>query len=121
MPNKIITVFYIGPECGFKAIRGSIPDHINVITSKPEIKSVSKKIKYAHAFIDASMKIPINQKIDFHGHSLDEAKLLFINTINNCFSNNKRCILFITGKGANKTQSDNHDTSRLYYGKIRNS
>jgi len=63
MPKKIITVFYIGPECGFKAIQGSIPDHINVITSKPELKSVSKKIKYAHAFIDASMKIPINQKI----------------------------------------------------------
>ena len=63
MPKKIITVFYIGPECGFKSIQGSTPDHINVITSKPEIKSVSKKIKYAHAFIDASMKIPINQKI----------------------------------------------------------
>ena len=35
-------------------------------------------------------KIPINRKIDFHGCSLDEAKKIFFNTINDCFSKNYR-------------------------------
>ena len=64
-------------------------------------------------------KIPINRKIDFHGCSLNEAKKSFLNTINDCFSKNFRCILFITGKGSVKKNDHPQDTM-LYYGKIRN-
>ena len=65
-------------------------------------------------------KIPINRKIDFHGCSLDEAKEIFFNTINDCFSKSYRCILFITGKGSIKKENDHSQETILYYGKIRN-
>ena len=65
-------------------------------------------------------KIPINRKIDFHGYSLNEAKKIFFNTINDCFSKNFRCILFITGKGSIKKENDYFQETMLYYGKIRN-
>ena len=65
-------------------------------------------------------KIPINRKIDFHGCSLDEAKKIFFCTINDCFSKNFRCILFITGKGSIKKENDHSQDTMLYYGKIRN-
>ena len=65
-------------------------------------------------------KIPINRKIDFHGCSLNEAKKIFFNTINDCFSKNFRCILFITGKGSIKKEIDYPQDAKLYYGKIRN-
>ena len=65
-------------------------------------------------------KIPINRKVDFHGYPLDEAKKFFFNTINDCFSKNFRCILFVTGKGSIKKQNDHSHDTKLYYGKIRN-
>ena len=65
-------------------------------------------------------KIPINRKIDFHGCSLNEAKKIFFNTINDCFIKNFRCILFITGKGSIKKENDYSQDTMLYYGKIRN-
>jgi DNA-nicking Smr family endonuclease len=65
-------------------------------------------------------KIPINRKIDFHGCSLNEAKEIFLNTINDCFLKNLRCILFITGKGHIKKEIDYPQETMLYYGKIRN-
>ena len=65
-------------------------------------------------------KIPINRKIDFHGCSLNEAKKIFFNTINDCFSKNFRCILFVTGKGLVKKETDYPQDAKLYYGKIRN-
>ena len=65
-------------------------------------------------------KIPINRKVDFHGYSLDEAKKIFFKTINDCFLNNLRCILFVTGKGSIKKENDYSQETKLYYGKIRN-
>ena len=62
--------------------------------------------------------IRINKKIDLHGLSLTEAKEIFINTIESCFFSDKRCILFITGKGLNKKPNFPKET-KLYYGKIR--
>ena len=63
-------------------------------------------------------KIQIDKKIDFHGLSIDKAKKIFIKTINNCFYSNKRCILFVTGKGMRKTNYDSKQI-KLFYGKIR--
>ena len=66
-------------------------------------------------------KIPIDQKVDFHGMSLLEAEILFSETIFNCYENKSRCLLFITGKGVLKKNYENSDQIKLYYGKIRNS
>jgi len=77
-----------------------------------EKSSINRKLKKG--------KIKINKKIDFHGCSIEEAKELFLSTINECFLKNYRCILFVTGKGINKKLSDNPLEKKLYFGKIRN-
>ena len=65
-------------------------------------------------------KIPINKKIDLHGLSLSEARQIFLETINECYQNNARCILFVTGKGLKTNTDSNNYSERLYHGKIRN-
>ena len=65
-------------------------------------------------------KIPINRRIDLHGYSLEEAKKIFFNTVNDCFVKHYRCVLFITGKGSIKKEKDYLQKTKLYYGKIRN-
>ncbi len=87
---------------------------INVVTQQNttiQKSNINKKLK--------KNKIPIDRKIDFHGCSLDEAKKIFFNTINDCFLKNFRCILFITGKGSIKKENNYSQETRLYYGKIR--
>ena len=64
--------------------------------------------------------LKIDKKIDFHGKSLLEAEEIFSSTVISCFNQNKRCLLFITGKGVFKPK--NHDESispKLYHGVIR--
>ena len=51
--------------------------------------------------------------------SLVEAEELLCNTVISCYNTNKRCILFVTGKGVNKKEADYRNETRLYYGKIR--
>ena len=77
---------------------------------KIESASIEKKFKKG--------KILINKKVDFHGLSIEEAKRKFFWTIEECFYSNKRCILFVTGKGLKKLDRDTTST-RLFYGKIR--
>ena len=76
---------------------------------KIEKSSIEKKLKKG--------RVSIDKIIDFHGLSIVEAKKLFIKTIDDCFYSNKRCILFITGKGIkhNNTQGG----GKLFHGKIR--
>ena len=93
----------------------------NYITNKNEEKSIhtneknkiNKKLKRG--------KISIDKKIDFHGYSLLEAEEIFSQTIKDCYINNLRCILFVTGKGILKKNEDTSSEVKLYYGKIRNS
>ena len=92
------------------------PDKINTISKKNyknkiEITQINKKLKKG--------KIPPDQKIDFHGMSMIEAEELLNNVVVNCYNTNKRCILFVTGKGVNKKETDYKNETRLYYGKIR--
>lgn len=77
-----------------------------------ELEKASNKLKKGNVKID--------KKIDFHGLSLIDAKQLLISSINLCFQNNKRCILFITGKGTNLKEKET-DQNRLFFGKIRRS
>jgi DNA-nicking Smr family endonuclease len=76
-----------------------------------ENTSLNKKLKKG--------KIPIDKKIDFHGMGVFEAEILFSNTITDCYVNNNRCLLFVTGKGILKKNNENSDKIKLYYGKIR--
>ncbi|MDC0226802.1 Smr/MutS family protein, partial [Alphaproteobacteria bacterium] len=54
------------------------------------------------------------------GYSLIEAETIFIEKIKSCYKRDLRCLLFITGKGILKKNQTDADTTRLYYGKIRN-
>ena len=75
-----------------------------------EKTNINKKIK--------KKIIKINKKIDLHGYSLNEAKSVFEQTINDCFLSQNRCILFITGKGVHK-KNEAFSEKKLFYGKIR--
>ena len=66
--------------------------------NKIEITKINKKLKKG--------KIPPDKKIDFHGMSLIEAEELLCNTVTTCYNTNKRCILFVTGKGVNKKEEN---------------
>ena len=112
-----------------KPIKSSIPRTIIKEAESDKIyektKNVTTRQKTAIQKSDINKKlkknkIQINRKIDFHGCSLEEAKKIFFNTINDCFSKNFRCILFITGKGSVKKETDHFQDTMLYYGKIRN-
>ncbi len=90
-------------------------------------KTYSKKIKKTDfGFEKISIKkgikkrlYKIDKKIDFHGESLLKAEEIFSKTINESFYNNKRCLLFVTGKGLyRKNYEDNHKP-KLYHGVIR--
>ena len=73
---------------------------------------VEKKIKKG--------KILISKKIDLHGYSVNQARKKFFNEIEKCFYSNKRCILFITGKGLKKSsQAEESLDTKLFHGKIR--
>ena len=64
--------------------------------------------------------LKIDKKIDFHGRGLLEAEEIFSSTIVECFNKNKRCLLFVTGKGIFKKKDyDYSNKPRLYHGVIR--
>ena len=63
--------------------------------------------------------LKIDKKIDFHGRGLLEAEEIFSSTISECFNKNKRCLLFVTGKGLFKNKKDEHENKpQLYHGII---
>ena len=66
------------------------------VIKKIEKTSVNRKLKRG--------KILPDKKIDFHGMFLLDAEELFNETVVNCYNNNQRCILFITGKGIYKKE-----------------
>jgi len=86
-----------------------------------DVKIVHAQNKIEKSKINRKLKkglVKIDKKVDFHGLSLEEARLRFVETIERCFFSNKRCILFITGKGISKKTSPQEE-NKLYYGKIR--
>tara|TARA_B100001250_G_C19631164_1_gene713824 strand:+ start:293 stop:856 length:564 start_codon:yes stop_codon:yes gene_type:complete len=80
-----------------------------------EFGKTNKKLK--------SGKINIDKKIDFHGKTLSEAESFFKNSVIENYNRQKRCLLFITGKGLNKKNYSNSGFSeqepKLFYGRIR--
>tara|TARA_X000000368_G_C23051870_1_gene721826 strand:- start:2030 stop:2569 length:540 start_codon:yes stop_codon:yes gene_type:complete len=64
--------------------------------------------------------ISIDKKIDFHGKSLIESEERFNYTVRECYNSNKRCLLFVTGKGLFKSQNtESNKNPKLYHGIIR--
>ncbi len=64
--------------------------------------------------------LKIDKKVDFHGKSLLVAEDIFSSTIIDCFNQNKRCLLFVTGKGVFKPKDyDGFTEPKLYHGVIR--
>ena len=74
--------------------------------NKIEITKINKKLKRG--------KIPPDKKIDFHGMTLVESEELLYNTVLNCYNANKRCILFVTGKGVKKKEADYRNETRIF-------
>ena len=94
------------------------PDNQNTQENKNKNKAHMGLEKASNKLKKGNIKI--DKKIDFHGLSLVDAKKLLISTINHCFQDNKRCILFITGKGSSLKEKET-DQTRLFFGKIRGS
>ena len=62
----------------------------------------------------------INKKIDFHGKTLLEAEEIFNKVILECYNNEQRCLLFVTGKGLFKPNNNQSNKKpKLYHGVIR--
>ena len=96
---------------------------INVIPNEQTSeKKIFKKedLKIEKVLINKNLKrgkIKIDRKIDFHGLTVEEARLYFFKTIEKCYYSKKRCILFVTGKGSRNLTNQNNP--KLFHGKIR--
>jgi len=111
-----------------KIVEKKIPKTVNLKAidtnhnqNEKKIQTKPKNLSFEKTNINKKIKkniIKINKKIDLHGYSLNEAKNIFEQTINECFTSQKRCILFITGKGVHKKNDDSYE-KKLFYGKIR--
>ena len=97
---------------------------------KTKDNKVKKSNKYALEFGISNKKlrkgkIPIDKKIDLHGKTISQAENIFFETVYNNYYQNKRCLLFITGKGLVNKNKDTKEmfqgTPKLFYGKIRES
>ncbi len=66
-------------------------------------------------------RINIDRRIDLHGYTLLEAQEKLRAEIIKTHTNNKRCILVITGKGSYINKDSEVEKPRLFYGKIKNS
>ena len=113
IPKNTKLIKKTNPE---KSLNKNIVD-IKKTEYKKEPQKINKKLRKG--------KINIDIKVDFHGSSLLEAENIFYQTIIDSYNNNKRCILFVTGKGLGlnkKHNQENHEKKpQLFYGKIRSS
>ena len=70
-------------------------------------------------------KIKIDRRIDLHGYGLLEAEEKLKNEVVKNYNRNKRCLLFVTGKGINpknnKSEFSEKKSPKLFHGKIKNS
>ena len=68
-------------------------------------------------------RITIDKKIDLHGKTLGQAEKIFVQSIKNNYYENRRCLLFVTGKGLGlgkkNSPTELQKSPKLFYGKIR--
>ncbi len=90
-----------------------------------EYKVSNSEFKLSFSEVNKELKrgkINIDRRIDLHGYNLVEAYEKFITEVKKNYNKNKRCILFITGKGVHKkTENEQDKSQKLFYGKIKNS
>ena len=106
-----------------KFINKNTENKPNPNTNKPITSFKTQNFTLEKIGIKKNIKkglMKIDKKIDFHGRGLIEAEEIFSATIKECYNNNKRCILFVTGKGLYKKNND-YNSPRLFYGIIRES
>ena len=117
---------------GIKRIPKNIIKKIQKI-KKPDtiIEKKTEKITNSQYIVETGKKnkmfrrgqVSIDKKIDFHGKVLAEAEDEFQKTVLESYKLNKRCLLFVTGKGLHKQKNfidDNlKENPKLFYGKIR--
>ncbi len=106
-----------------KNIKKNTENKPNPNINKPKTIFKTQNLKLEKVDIKKNIKrrlMKIDKKIDFHGRGLIEAEEIFSDTIKDCYNNNKRCILFVTGKGLYKKNND-YNPPRLFYGIIRES
>ena len=91
--------------------------------TKPIIKTTNFSLEKVNIKKNIKKNIfKIDKKIDFHGKSLLEAEDIFSSTVINCFRQQKRCLLIVTGKGVFKPKDHDEFTKpKLYHGIIRSS
>ena len=99
------------------------PANFNDLKTLPKKEAKNSHFALENFNIKKNIKkniLKIDKKTDFHGKGLFEAEEIFSSTILECFKQNKRCLLFVTGKGLFKTKEyDYNNKPRLYHGVIR--
>jgi len=99
------------------------PTNINTLGVEKKVETKHSHFALERVNIRKNIKkniLKIDKKIDFHGKGLLEAEEIFSSTIVECFNKNKRCLLFVTGKGLFKTKDfDCNNDPKLYHGVIR--
>ena len=111
------------PKINYKSKKNNIAKKQEVIT--PNVNTTIKNSEFSLEKIDLKKGIKkgsfhIDKKIDFHGKSLLESEEQFNSTIIESYNSEKRCLLFVTGKGLFKPK--NYEESykpKLYHGIIR--
>ncbi len=100
----------IKPKIKNQAIKNN-PTNTKISEFNLEQTDIKKNIKKGYLKID--------KKIDFHGKSLLDSEERFGNTILECYQNNQRCLLFVTGKGLYKKNNIEENNPKLFHGVIR--
>jgi DNA-nicking Smr family endonuclease len=111
------------PKTSYKSGKKNIIRQKKIIT--PNVSTAIKNKEFFLEKIDLKKGIKkgsfhIDKKIDFHGKSLLESEEQFNSTIIESYNSEKRCLLFVTGKGLFKPK--NYEESykpKLYHGIIR--
>ena len=106
----------------------NLQKELNTEINKNTNHKITKSYNISFGDINRDLKrgrIKIDRRVDLHGYSLLDAQIKFKKEVINNYQNNKRCILFITGKGSHIKISDKKNLQdekpRLFYGKIKNS
>ena len=111
------------PIVSTKVVKQNITTKRSITPVAPENNTKKSQFLLEKVSIGKNIKknfFRIDKKIDFHGKSLLEAEEAFSSTILECFNKDKRCLLFVTGKGLFKIK--NYEESynpKLYHGVIR--
>mgnify|MGYP003951380317 CR=1 FL=1 len=109
----------------YKPVKKNKTNQNNIKSHKPHTTIKSSEFRLEKIDLKKAIRrglYKVEKKIDFHGKTLIESEERFNSAIIECYNSNKRCLLFVTGKGLFKSKNiDNSDKPKLYHGIIRSS